>query len=175
MLSVRRRSSSDGLEEVPKAGFEWLASEAADWSSLEKTKIEVFTHHLGHNVDVVADALNAFDVIVAMRERTPFPASLIEKLPNLRLLVTTGMRNLSIDMEAARVEDIDVCGTDMLSYPAFEHTWALILAITKKIPLEAAFFFMRAGVRSFRGPRRGSCQSSRFFWASYDAAKTLVT
>ena len=112
------------------------ALESADWSSLEETKIQVFTHHLGHNVDVVADALNAFDVIVAMRERTPFPASLIEKLPNLRLLVTTGMRNLSFDLEAGRRYGVDICGTESLAYPAFEHTWALILALTKQIPFE---------------------------------------
>jgi phosphoglycerate dehydrogenase-like enzyme len=108
---------------------------ATDWSALG-ADIEVFTEHLGHDEDKVAAALAGFDVLVAMRERTPFPASLLTKLPNLKLLITTGMRNLAIDMEAGRAQGIDICGTAMLPYPAFEHTWALIMALTKQIPLE---------------------------------------
>ena len=113
-----------------------IALASADWRSIEGADIEVFTKHLGHEVEGLADALKSFEIIVAMRERTPFPASLLEKLPNLKLLITTGMRNLSFDLDAARRFGIDVCGTESLSYPAFEHTWALILALTKKIPLE---------------------------------------
>jgi phosphoglycerate dehydrogenase-like enzyme len=108
---------------------------ATDWSVLG-ADIEVFTEHLGHDEDKVASALASFDVLVAMRERTPFPASLLAKLPNLKLLITTGMRNLAIDMVAGRTQGIDICGTAMLPYPAFEHTWALIMALTKQIPLE---------------------------------------
>lgn len=94
-----------------------------------------FDYHLGGE-DPVADALADFDVIVAMRERTPFPASLLERLPRLRLLVTTGMRNLAIDMDFARARGIDVCGTPMTSHAAFEHTCALILALAKNISHE---------------------------------------
>lgn len=112
------------------------ALKAADWSSLKTAEVQVFTEHLGFDEDVIAKALQPFDVLVAMRERTPFLATLLAKLPNLKLLVTTGMRNLAIDMKAARERGIDVCGTDMLPYPAFEHAWALIMAITKQIPLE---------------------------------------
>jgi len=112
------------------------ALKATDWSALSGDDIDVFTEHLGHDEDVIAGALEPFEILIAMRERTPFPASLIAKLPNLKLLVTTGMRNLAIDMEAARAKGIDIAGTDMLPYPAFEHAWALILAITKQIPLE---------------------------------------
>ena len=103
---------------------------AANWDSIYGAEVEVFTEHLGFEEAKIAEAIEPFEIIVAMRERTPFSASLLSRLPNLKLLITTGMRNLSIDMEAARVGDIDVCGTDMLSYPAFEHTWALILAVT---------------------------------------------
>ena len=71
-----------------------------------------------------------------MRERTSFPDSLLRRLPKLQLLVTTGQRNLAIDMAAARECDVDVCGTTLLGYPAFEHTWALILGLMKQIPLE---------------------------------------
>jgi phosphoglycerate dehydrogenase-like enzyme len=112
------------------------ALKVADWASLDGAEIQVFTEHLGFDEDTVAKALLPFDVLVAMRERTPFPAKLLGRLPNLKLLVTTGMRNLAIDMKAARERGVDVCGTDMLPYPAFEHAWALILALTKQIPLE---------------------------------------
>ena len=71
-----------------------------------------------------------------MRERTPFPRQLLERLPKLSLLVTTGMRNLAIDTAAARELGIDVCGTPMLGYPAAEHTWALILALVKQVSAE---------------------------------------
>lgn len=116
--------------------YHTIALESADWGSLPKgCDITVFSHHLGPGPAVV-EALQEFDVIVAMRERTPFPASVIQSLPNLKLLVTTGMRNLAIDMHAARKQGIPVCGTAMAPYAAFEHTWALILAITKRIPRE---------------------------------------
>ncbi len=113
-----------------------IALESADWGSLPKgCDITVFTNHLGPEPAVI-EALQKYDVIVAMRERTPFPASVIRSLPELRLLVTTGMRNLAIDMNAARAKGVPVCGTAMAPYAAFEHTWALILAITKNIPRE---------------------------------------
>lgn len=116
--------------------YQHVALEAADWKSLEgEVDIRVFHDHI-KGEDAVAQALADFDVIVAMRERTPFPASLLQKLPSLKLLVTTGMRNLAIDMEAARKQGVPVCGTALLPYPAFEHTWALILALLKKIPEE---------------------------------------
>ena len=71
-----------------------------------------------------------------MRERTRFPASQLRKLPDLKLLVTTGMRNFAIDMDAARRQGVTVCGTAMHRYPAAEHAWALILALVKQIPRE---------------------------------------
>ena len=97
--------------------------------------ISVFNTHLG-DVDSIAGALDGFDIIVAMRERTPLPRQLLERLPRLSLLVTTGMRNLAIDTVAARELGIDVCGTPMLGYPAAEHTWALILALVKQVSAE---------------------------------------
>ena len=97
--------------------------------------ISVFNTHLG-DVDSIARALDGFDIVVAMRERTPFPRQLLERLPKLSLLVTTGMRNLAIDTAAARELGIDVCGTPMLGYPAAEHTWALILALVKQVSAE---------------------------------------
>ncbi len=113
-----------------------LALQRAEWNSLpNEAQLQVFHHHLGDE-DAVAAALLEFDVLVLMRERTPLPASLIARLPRLKLVVTTGMRNLAIDMAAARARDIDVCGTPMLGYPAFEHAWALLLALAKNIARE---------------------------------------
>ena len=113
-----------------------VSLDVSDWTVVaEKADLHVFTSHLGDE-DHVAAALAPFEILVAMRERTSFPDSLLRRLPRLRLLVTTGQRNAAIDMETARECGIDVCGTTLLGYPAFEHTWALILALVKQIPLE---------------------------------------
>ena len=116
--------------------YQNVALEVADWTRIEPAvDISVFNTHLG-DVDSIARALDGFDIIVAMRERTPLPRQLLERLPRLSLLVTTGMRNLAIDTVAARELGIDVCGTPMLGYPAAEHTWALILALVKQVSAE---------------------------------------
>ena len=87
---------------------------AADWDSLgSDAEIEVFNDYI-EGEDAVAGALQGFDVVVGMRERTPFPKSLIDKLPDLKLLITTGMRNLSFDLGAARERGVVVSGTSML-------------------------------------------------------------
>ena len=116
--------------------YQGVALGCADWDSIPgEPEIVVFREHLPGE-DAVVEALAGCDVVVAMRERTPFPASLLARLPELRLLVTTGMRNLAIDMEAAAARGVTVCGTALLPYAAFEHAWALILALAKRIPRE---------------------------------------
>ncbi len=116
--------------------YQNAALDAADWASLgPETEVEVFNDYM-EGEDAVAEALQGFDVVVGMRERTPFPKSLIEALPDLKLLITTGMRNLSFDMDAARERGIVVSGTAMLGYVAAEHALALIFALFKKIPFE---------------------------------------
>jgi phosphoglycerate dehydrogenase-like enzyme len=116
--------------------YQGVALASADWSRLpEGTQVQVFREHLGDEA-AVAEALRAFDVVVAMRERTPFPASLLARLPNLRLLVTTGMRNAAIDVAACGRHGITVCGTGAVGAPAAELTWGLILALLKRIPAE---------------------------------------
>ena len=92
------------------------ALDCADWSVLTDCEIRVFDGPFDGE-DAAAASLAGFEVAVAMRERTPFPASLLEKLPDLRLLVTTGMRNLSLDMEAARGLGITIAGTGALALP----------------------------------------------------------
>ncbi|HIC29568.1 MAG TPA: D-2-hydroxyacid dehydrogenase family protein, partial [Rhodospirillales bacterium] len=86
---------------------------AADWDSLgQDAEVTVFDTYLEGEA-AVADALQGFNVVIGMRERTAFPKSLIDALPNLKLLITTGMRNFSLDMKAAREKGIVVCGTAM--------------------------------------------------------------
>lgn len=115
-----------------------VALKSANWGALPSdVHVRVFHRNLGQEAQA-AQALSEFEVLIAMRERQPFPVTLLERLPKLKLLVTTGMRNLSIDMAAARAQGVDVCGTEMLGYPAFEHSWALLLALAKNIPAENA-------------------------------------
>ena len=107
--------------------YQKVAEATADWSQrLPGSEITFFDSHIADPDELVA-ALSPFDAVVAMRERTPFPREVIERLPRLRLLVTTGMRNASIDLAAAAHAGVTVCGTR--SHPAgtAELTWALIL------------------------------------------------
>ena len=123
--------------------FQSAAARFSDWSVVpEPVDVVEFADHLDDE-DALVDRLTPFEVVVAMRERTPFPRSLLERLPNLRLLVTTGRRNASIDVAAATECGITVCGTE--SHPAgpVELTWALILAVARSVPREDAS--VRAG------------------------------
>ena len=116
--------------------YQNVARRMADWASLPAgTEVVVFADHLS-GTDAVAKRLADFDAVVAMRERTPFPRALLERLPKLKLLVTTGMRNASIDVAAAIERGITVCGTAGLPYPTAELTWGLILGLFRRIPSE---------------------------------------
>ena len=116
--------------------YQDVALSVADWSVLPSdAEVEVFGDHL-KNQDEIVERLKGFDVVVAMRERTAFSRSLLQSLPNLRLLVTTGMRNASIDVEAAAEQGVTVCGTRGQGSPTAELTWGLILALLRRIPQE---------------------------------------
>lgn len=117
--------------------YQGVALDSADWSPLDgRAELTVFDRHLGGE-DQVVEALAGFDAVVAMRERTPFPRSTLERLPNLRLLVTTGMRNAAIDLDAARDLGVVVCGTGPgAPYDAAELAWALLLAAAKRLDVE---------------------------------------
>jgi phosphoglycerate dehydrogenase-like enzyme len=116
--------------------YQGVALRLADWGSLPAgVDVVVFRDHAVDEA-VVAARLADFDVVVAMRERTPFPRSLLNRLRRLRLLVTTGMRNASIDLRAAADHGVVVCGTAGLPYPTAELTWALILALVRHVPQE---------------------------------------
>lgn len=116
--------------------YQRAALASADWSPVEQhADVVVYEDHLD-DADALVERLRDAEVIVAMRERTPFPRTLIERLPNLRLLVTTGRRNASIDVAAASDAGVTVCGTNGLDHPTAELTWALILAMLRRIPME---------------------------------------
>ena len=116
--------------------YQNAALEMTDWSILPSdVAIQVFQDHL-KDEDAVAERLKDFEIVMAMRERTPFQRSLLEKLPKLRLLTTTGMRNAAIDLDAAAQCGVLVCGTSGVMYPTAELTWGLILALLRHIPRE---------------------------------------
>ncbi|MGY9015067.1 MAG: D-2-hydroxyacid dehydrogenase family protein [Rhodospirillales bacterium] len=116
--------------------YQGVAMECADWDSLpDGCTVTSFGEALGDE-DAIANRLKDFDVIIGMRERTPFPKSLIDKLPNLKLLITTGLRNMSFDVAAANDQGVVVCGTVSQATPAAELTWGLVLSLFKQIPLE---------------------------------------
>ena len=119
--------------------YHGVALQMADWSVLpSECRVEVFRDHLA-DLDAVANRLRDFEIVTCMRERTPFPRDLLNRLPNLRLLVTTGMRNAAIDLEAATERGILVCGTaGGPESPPAELTWGLILALVRHIPREDA-------------------------------------
>jgi D-3-phosphoglycerate dehydrogenase len=122
--------------------YQNVALTLADWSVLKDVEVDVFNRPLG-DMDAVAKALAGHSIVCAMRERTPFPRALFEKLPNLKLLITTGMRNASIDLEAAKAHGVTVCGTDSAVPPTAELAVGLMIDLARKISLENAR--MKAG------------------------------
>jgi D-3-phosphoglycerate dehydrogenase len=110
----------------------------ADWPGLgDRVDVSTFTHPFGSE-RAAQSALADFDIICAMRERTAFPRSLIEALPKLKLLITSGMRNASIDMEAAKARNVVICGTNYGRDPTAPLTMSLILELTRKVGQENA-------------------------------------
>jgi phosphoglycerate dehydrogenase-like enzyme len=123
--------------------YQSVASTYADWSQVPEPVEVVYFHDHVDDADELVARLEPFDVVVAMRERTPFPRTVLSRLPNLRLLVSTGRRNPSIDLKAAADHGITVCGTTSPTSGPVELTWALILATTRHLPQEDAA--IRAG------------------------------
>ena len=115
--------------------YQSVAASMADWAPLAPGAEVEFFHDPAEG-EALVRRLTPFPVIVIMRERTPFPRALIERLPNLRLLVTTGRRNAAVVLQAATDHGVQVCGTDTLSHPTVELAWALILALARHIPQE---------------------------------------
>jgi phosphoglycerate dehydrogenase-like enzyme len=116
--------------------YQEVALQMADWQSLPAdVEVQVFRDHLSDE-NALVERLKDTNIIMAMRERTPFQRRLLERLPNLKLLITAGMRNASIDLQAASDCGVMVCGTEGLGYPTAELTWGLILSLMRRIPRE---------------------------------------
>jgi phosphoglycerate dehydrogenase-like enzyme len=123
--------------------YQNVSLEMADWSPLAgRAEITVFNDHLS-NLDAIVERLLPFDVVCVMRERTPLPRSVIERLPRLKLIASTGPRNAAIDLEAAAERGIVVAHTGYNSRSTVEMTWALILGSVRQVARENAN--LRAG------------------------------
>jgi phosphoglycerate dehydrogenase-like enzyme len=114
--------------------YQGAARALGPWDRLpDGLRIDVFRDTVS-DPDALAERLRPFDALVIMRERTPFPRALVERLPNLRLLVTTGMRNRSVDLAACAEKGVTVCGTPGFGNPTVDLTWGLILSLVRRIP-----------------------------------------
>jgi phosphoglycerate dehydrogenase-like enzyme len=120
--------------------YQNVALSVADWRRLASAvEVKAFNEHLPTH-EARVEALRDFDIVVIMRERTPFDAALIRALPKLKLLVTTGPRNFAIDLAACEAQGITVCGTDSLAGTTVDLAWAFILALARNLPAEVNDF-----------------------------------
>lgn len=118
--------------------YQNVALSMADWSKIKAdAEVKIFNEPFG-SLEEAAKALAGFDIVCLMRERTPFPRAMFEKLPGLKLVVTTGMRNAAIDMAAAKERGVMVCGTDSAGHPTAELTIGLMIDLARKISVENA-------------------------------------
>ncbi|MFI6376667.1 D-2-hydroxyacid dehydrogenase family protein [Streptomyces sp. NPDC050546] len=117
--------------------FQRVATEIVDWSAISgEVEVVSFDTHLDGE-DALAAALAGFDIVVTLRERVSFPGSLIARLPRLKLIVASGMRNSVIDYAAAEEHGVTVCGTASSSTPPVELTWALLLGLARGVVEES--------------------------------------
>jgi phosphoglycerate dehydrogenase-like enzyme len=116
--------------------YQNIALKMADWSSIPgNPEIKVFNDHTT-DLESLVERLMPFTVVCIMRERTPMTAALLDRLPNLRLIASTGARNAAIDLEAAKRKGIEVRHTGYRPAPTIEFTWALILALARNLATE---------------------------------------
>ncbi|MFF3888429.1 D-2-hydroxyacid dehydrogenase family protein [Streptomyces sp. NPDC001914] len=117
--------------------YQSVATRITDWSPVaDAVEVTGFDRHFGDE-DALAAALADFDIVVTLRERVAFQASLLARLPRLRLLIASGMRNTVIDYAAAEAHGVTVCGTPSSSTPPVELTWALLLGLARGIVAES--------------------------------------
>ena len=116
--------------------YQNVAAAMADWSFIsERVEVHTFSKHYD-NEDELVNVIKDYEILVIMRERTAFGASVLSRLPRLKLLITTGMRNSSIDLTTASSQGVVVCGTESYPEPPTELTWALLLGIARNIVSE---------------------------------------
>src|SRR5260370_12758766 len=139
-ISVMASHTSHDRTDMPRIAifddYQNVALELADWSPVtEKARVTVFDDHLSDSNEIVG-RLRGFDFVCVMRERTPLTRDILGRLPQLKLIVSTGPRNTSIDVEAAAECGIDIMHTNYDSSPTVELTWALILASARNLIIE---------------------------------------
>jgi phosphoglycerate dehydrogenase-like enzyme len=118
--------------------YQGVALKMADWSGLaNRAQVDVYNDHLA-DPDAVVQRLLPYDIVCVMRERTPLQRDVLDRLPNLKLIASTGPRNASIDLEAAAAHGIKVVHTGYFGSPTVELTWALILGSARHLTAEAA-------------------------------------
>lgn len=123
--------------------YQGVALQLVDWGKIPDVTVVPFRDHV-HDPDQLVARLQGFDAVMRIRERTEFPRSVLERLPDLRLILATGMRNArSLDLEAADELGITVCTTDALHQTTVEVTWALIFSLIRSLPAETGS--LRAG------------------------------
>src|ERR1700756_3940725 len=141
MRSFQMNTTSSKQEPIRIAvldDYQDVALSLTDWSVLdERATVTVFNDHLA-DPDAVVERLQPFDIVCVMRERTPMTRTIIERLPNLRLIASTALRNASIDLKAAQERGIQVVHTGYTSAPTIELTWALILGSARNLVAENA-------------------------------------
>ena len=118
--------------------YQNVARDMGDWSRLEKDHEITFFHQVYEGLEGFAERLAPFDIVCLIRERSPFKRNVIERLPNLKLVVTAGMRNAAIDMEACKARGIPVIGTSGSAQATPELAWGLIISLARNIHVENA-------------------------------------
>jgi phosphoglycerate dehydrogenase-like enzyme len=139
--------------------YQDVARKFGDWDKLAgRVELRSITEYISDR-DALVKTLADAAIVIAMRERTPFDRALLERLPNLKLLITTGMRNAAIDVKAAAERGIPVCGTESSAVATAELTWGLIFALMRQIPDEVQNFrsggWQRTVGREVHGRRLG--------------------
>ena len=128
-----------------------VALDVADWSKVsDRVDVTVFDQPFASQ-QAAADALKDFEIICAMRERTPFPRALFAALPKLKLFITSGMRNAALDLEAAKDQGVVLCGTQFARDPTAPLTMGLILELTRNIGRENARMHAGEPLQKFAG------------------------
>jgi phosphoglycerate dehydrogenase-like enzyme len=128
-----------------------LAMRMADWSKIsDRVDVTVFNEPFA-SPEAAASALKDFEIICAMRERTPFPRAMFAALPKLKLLITSGLRNAAIDMEAAKEHQVVLCGTQWSQDPTAPLTMGLIMELTRNIGRESARMHAGEPLQKFVG------------------------
>jgi phosphoglycerate dehydrogenase-like enzyme len=136
--------------------YQGIALDYGDWDRVpDEWQLVALEQHLAEP-DALVEALAEAEIIVAMRERTALPAAILDRLPELKLLITTGMANVAIDVAAAQRNGVVVCGTGMHGPATAELTWGLILALLRKIPAEDAVMRLGGWQTTIGGDLEGS-------------------